>query len=108
MKGEVDLWTNLSLMESIVEAFSERPALIAIDLSAVGFVDAAGLRALVAGARHIEESGGRFVVICPADTQMMRLFELAGAHRALDIHESADGALRPWLDGTAEELPTGA
>jgi anti-anti-sigma factor len=95
-------------MEAIIEAFSEHPEVIAIDLSAVSFMDVAALRALVDGARHIEEARGRFVVIRPADRQVARLFELAGAYRALDIHESVDSALRPWLHGTAGETPTGA
>ncbi len=106
LRGEVDLWTSLQLMESIIDAFHEHPELIAVDLRDVLSMDAAGLGVLAKGARHIEDGRVRFAVICPSDHRVMPLLQLAGIERALNIHESADDALGPWL-GEAGETPAG-
>ena len=44
----------------------------------------------------------RFTVVCPAHTQLARLFELAGLEGALSVHESANDALESWLDETGQ------
>ena len=108
LQGEIDMWASLPLMERIIEAFHEHPALIAVDLSDVGFMDTAGLGVLVEGQRHIEDGRVRFAVICPSDHRVMRFLQLAGQEGALSIHESAADALGPWLDGKAGEVPAGA
>jgi len=106
VRGEIDLWASLPLMEAISEAFAGAPALIAIDLSEVTYMDSAGLRPLVEGSRHLEEAHTRFVVICTPGSQVARLLGQPGAHRALNVHESREDALGPWLD-EAGELPAG-
>ena len=107
LKGEVDLWTSFQLMESIIEAFHEHPALVVVDLSDVRFMDDAGLGILAEGARHIEEAGGRFAVVCPSHHRVTRQLQLAGLEPALHVRESADDALEPWLDSEAGEIPAG-
>jgi anti-sigma B factor antagonist len=105
LKGEVDMWTSLQLMDSIIEAFHEHPALIVVDLDDVRFMDAAGLGVLAEGARHIEDGRVRFAVVCPSNHRLTRLLQLAGLERALNVYESADDALAPWLDSEAGEVP---
>ena len=107
VEGKLDLWTSLPLMDAIIEAFHEHPELIAVDVSDVVAMDGSGLRVLVEGARHIEDAGGRFAVVCPAGSEVVRLLERDHAQRALAVHESTNDALAPWLDA-AGELPTGA
>ncbi len=46
----------------------------------------------------------RFAVICPSDHRLAP--QLTGLNRALDVHESTDDALGPWLDNE-EEMPAG-
>ena len=102
VKGEIDMLTSFRLMDAITEAFAEGPTLLAVDLSGVRFMDAAGLRVLTLGGPLIEEGERtRFAVICPADNPMAVLLEPAGAQRGLTVHESSAEALRPWL-GDAE------
>lgn len=97
---------SLRLMESIVAAFGERPEVIAVDLSGLRYMDSAGLRVLVRGGRHIEDAGTRFAVILPPDHRLAQLPQRVGLRRLLDVHESMDDALRPWLD-EAGEIPAG-
>ena len=106
VRGELDLWTSLPLMDAIVSAFHEHPELIAIDMSGVLSVDGTGLRVLADGARHIEDGRVRFAVICPATSRVAHLLKQTGAHRALNVHRSVDDALGPWLDA-AGEIPAG-
>ena len=107
LTGEIDLLTSFRLMDAISEAFAEGLALLAVDLSEVRFLDAAGLRVLTVSARHIQEARTRFAVICPEESPVRRLLELAGAQRELNVHESASAALRPWLGDEEGELSTG-
>ena len=102
LKGEVDVCTSFGLMESIVEAFRERPEVIAVDLSGLQYMDSAGLRVLLQSARHIEDGGVRFAVILPADHDLARLPQLVGLHRQLSVHESSEDAMGPWLDEAGE------
>ena len=106
VEGKLDLWTSLPLMDAIIEAFHEHPELIAVDMSDVVAMDGTGLHVLVEGARHIEDAGGRFAVVCPAGSELARLLAQAHAQRTLTVHESMDDALGPWLDATGE-LPAG-
>ncbi len=107
VEGVLDLWTSLPLLDAILDAFHERPELIAVDLSAAPSLDGTGGRVLVEAARHIEEGGVRLAVVCPAGSAAARLLERADARRPLSVHESVDAALGPWLEG-AGELPAGA
>ncbi len=101
VKGEVDLHTSLPLKESLVAALAERPRLIAVDLTGVRFMDATGLGVLAGAARLGGEGQARFIVICPSGHRVARLLQLTGLHRVLEVHESADEALQPWLTGEA-------
>lgn len=106
VEGVLDLWTSLPLMDAILHAFSEHPGLIAIDLSDVLSMDDTGLHVLLEGSRHIEAGGVRFAAVCPAGSEMTRVLERADVQRTLNIHESVDDALGPWLDGVGD-LPAG-
>jgi anti-sigma B factor antagonist len=101
LTGEVDLGASFQLMESIIEAFHERPALILVDLSDVRFMDAAGLGVLAEGARHVHAAGKRLAVVRPSGHVVTGLLQLAGLEPALHVHESANEALERWLDGEA-------
>jgi anti-anti-sigma factor len=98
VKGEIDVCTSHGLMQSIIEAFGEHPEMIAVDLSGLRHMDSAGVRVLVEGGRQIEGAGVRFVVILPSDHQLAQLPQLIGVHRLLNVHESTEVALGPWLD----------
>jgi len=103
LSGEVDLCSSFPLMDSVAAAVGERPALLAVDLTGVLFMDGAGVKVLESAARHIDAGRTRFTVICPPDNQVRRLLELAGLQREALVHESADEALRPWIGDEDED-----
>ena len=100
--GEVDLWTSVPLMESIIAAHAEHPELIAVDLSEVTFLDSAGLRTLEEGARLLEDGRVHFAVISPSSHELAHHPQLAGLHRLLNLHESIEDALGPWREHKSE------
>jgi anti-anti-sigma factor len=102
LSGEVDVCASLGLMESVVEAFREQPEVIAVDLTGLRFMDSAGLQVLLQSARHIEESGVRFAVVLPSDHPLTGQPHITGLHRRMNVHESAEDALGPWLDEAGE------
>ena len=102
--GKLDLWTSLPLLDAILGAFHEHPELIAVDVSDVRSMDGTGLNTLVQGSRHVEEARVRFAVVCPAGSEMARLLERTDAHRALNVQQSVDDAVGPWLDAAGEVL----
>ena len=106
LKGEVDVCTSLGLMEAMIAALAEQPEMIAVDLSGLWYMDSAGLRVLLQSARHMGDAGIRLAAILPSDHRLTQLPQLVGLHRQLSVHESAEDALRPWLDG-AGEFPAG-
>lgn len=106
VRGEVDVYTSLGLMESIIEAFARHPEVIALDLSGLRYMDSAGLRVLFESARHIEDAGVRFAVILPSDHDLAQHPQFVALHRTLTVHASVEEALGPWLD-EAGGLPAG-
>lgn len=49
---------------------------VVVDLSAVSFIDSAGLAALVRGRRDAQSSGGAIILISPTDHSALRVFRL--------------------------------
>ena len=63
--GDLDIATAPLLEESIRQAFAQREASsIVVDLTAVGFIDRAGLRVLMWAASRSREDGDRLRINC--------------------------------------------
>ena len=58
---------------------------LVIDLRNVGFMDSSGLRALLVERRRREEAGGSMVLSNPTPL-VIRLLEVTGVDRVLDVH----------------------
>jgi anti-sigma B factor antagonist len=64
---------------------------VALDLSEVSFVDSSGLGTVIGALKHVTETGGRFAVIAPADSALMRLLSLTGLDQVLPSLASREG-----------------
>ena len=84
--GEVDIATVTRLRERLFELAASGRTLV-VDLDQVGFIDSAGLAALVGAARRAAARGTSLQVVC-ARAQTRQLFRLTG----LDRWPIADGA----------------
>ena len=87
--GELDAFTVSQFREALAE-LSNRPRLV-IDLSAVPFIDSAGLGALIGGIRRTRENGGDVAVACNR-ASLIRLLRTTGFDRIVTVADSVDEA----------------
>lgn len=78
VSGELDLATAPGLRERLREMTPEGPVKVALDLTAVGFVDSSGLGAIVACLKHVRELGGELVLVAPDASPIAKLLSLTG------------------------------
>lgn len=97
--GELDAYTVGQFRESLAELASAERLLI--DLSAVPFMDSAGLGALIGGIRRAREAGGDVAVACSRPT-LTRLLHTTGFDRIVPVTETVDEA-RDALAAAAAE-----
>jgi anti-sigma B factor antagonist len=86
LNGELDLDTAPALTEQFDELAQNGAVLVIVGLADVTFLDSSGLRALVHGARAIEEAGGRLLVD-GASGAVARILELTDLLRRLSASD---------------------
>jgi anti-sigma B factor antagonist len=62
LHGDIDLATAPALSDRLGDLAHDQAVLVIVNLADVEFLDSSGLRALVYGARAIEDAGGRLLV----------------------------------------------
>ncbi|MGZ8764010.1 MAG: STAS domain-containing protein, partial [Acidimicrobiia bacterium] len=82
--GELDLDALASLEECLEVAVSETPRRLVLDLSALAFIDAAGVAVLL-GARRIAEAAGVGFVLDSPTPPVRRVLEIAKLDAAFAI-----------------------
>jgi anti-anti-sigma factor len=89
--GEVDLGTLATFREMLAAAATkERP--MVIEMSAVDYIDSAGMYLLIDCARSCRERGGQLILAAPKDN-VRRLLEIASMHRTICVVGSREAAL---------------
>lgn len=86
VEGELDLRSAPSLSRAVASAISERPTRIAIDCSAISFMDSSGLATLVRAHRAAASADQDLYLKHPAP-QPRRLLELTGMLDAFLIED---------------------
>lgn len=94
--GELDAFTVTQFRAAIAEVAS--PGQLVIDLSAVPFVDSAGLGALIGGIRRTRELGGQVAIAC-SRTTLHRLFRTTGIDHIVPVASSVAAAAEILRDG---------
>jgi len=89
--GEIDIATATRLRECLLELAARGRPLIA-DLDHVGFIDSAGLRALVGAAKRAAACGS-LQVVC-ARPKIREVFRLAGLNRRIPLARTLEEAWR--------------
>ncbi len=67
-----------------------------IDLSAVEFVDSAGLAALIQAMKRSRSTGGDVRLVKPSDPRAYRVFELTKFDQVFDFGDTAEDLVRGW------------
>lgn len=88
-EGELDAFTVSPFRRAMAD-MATSPRLV-IDLSAVGFIDSAGLGALVGGIRRTQELGGRVSVACSRPS-LLRVLRSMGFDQIVTIATSLEDA----------------
>ena len=80
LNGDLDIATAPALDEQLTQLAQQRASLVIVGLANVTFLDSSGLRALVHGARAIEDGGGRLLVegASGAVARVLELTDLLG------------------------------
>ncbi|MEO6121459.1 MAG: STAS domain-containing protein [Acidimicrobiales bacterium] len=87
--GELDAFTVSQFREALAE-LATQPRII-IDMSAVPFVDSAGLGALIGGIRRARELGGDVAVVCNR-APLTRLLKTTGFDRIVTVTDNVKDA----------------
>ena len=90
LSGELDLRTAATIERQLV-GLSGTHVRIDVDVSALEFIDAAGLHALIASARHARQHGRRLEVRRPLPRCLGRLIALTGVGPQLGLSAGARG-----------------
>ena len=84
--------TEIDLQKTAVRQVLPLPlGRLVLDMSAVPFVDSAGLGALIGGIRRARESGGDVAVCCNRPT-LVRLLHTTGFDRIVTVTETIEEA----------------
>ncbi|HZE42034.1 MAG TPA: STAS domain-containing protein [Stackebrandtia sp.] len=85
--GEIDMYTATSLRERILQLLREGVTALAIDVNQVEFCDSTGLGVFIGASRRLREMNGSLIIVC-ARPQMLKIFQLTGLDKVLDIRDS--------------------
>lgn len=91
VEGELDLGTAPKLSD-LLEGHAAAGKRVVLDLTACGFIDSSGLRALLSARSAADTAGGSFALVV-ADPNILRVFEVASLDQVLEIHPTVDSAL---------------
>lgn len=97
--GELDAYTVGQFREALTGLSTA--SRVVIDLSAVPFMDSAGLGALIGGIRRTRENNGEVSVACSRPT-LTRLLHTTGFDRIVPVVEDVEAAVAA-LDGTTDD-----
>ena len=87
VQGEVDHHSAKPLREEINHAiYLYRPDVLALNLSAVDFMDSSGLGLILGRYTKLQALGGKLVIAKPTG-EILKLLRLAGAERLFAIEE---------------------
>ena len=91
-RGEIDVDSGAKLREALLEAIGDGGGRVVVDLEGVDFIDSAGLGVLVGGLKRARTNDGDLVLVCTGRS-VLKVMEITGLTRILDIHASREDAL---------------
>jgi anti-sigma B factor antagonist len=111
--GEIDVYSVSRLKTALVNALSEAPSEIILDIRKVRYIDSTGLGVLIGGLRRIREHGGSIKIVV-IDVHIRKILEITGMSGIFALYETESEAvqnkparLRSFrATGLQEPLPT--
>src|SRR5436190_14390839 len=84
LDGELDIATAPRIEEALRSAEEQAPAILVLDLRALGFMDSTGLRTILGADARAREAGRRLVVV-QGDENIRRVFEVTRLYDRVEI-----------------------
>jgi anti-anti-sigma factor len=84
LAGELDASTSGGLYEELAALSREGVVHVALDLSALEFIDSTGLSVVIAEHKRTAAAGGELIILTP-HRNTRRVFELTGLMDVLDV-----------------------
>jgi anti-sigma B factor antagonist len=91
LAGELDLYNAAVVRKTLVEACTDGPAKVVVDLSEVEFIDSTALGVLIEARTRLPNRKG-FLLAGPR-LETRRALEISGLDRHFAVHDSVDEAL---------------
>jgi anti-anti-sigma factor len=91
LAGELDLYNAQVVRKTLVEACTDGPGKVVVDLSEVEFIDSTALGVLIEARTRLPNRKG-FVLAGPR-LETRRALEISGLDRHFAVHETVDEAL---------------
>jgi len=95
LTGRIDGITADKFGQDIGRIIENGDRNLLLDLSAVPYINSAGLRVILATAKSVKKYGGR-CVLCGLSNEVRTIFDLAGFTRILKIHTTVSDAVLQW------------
>lgn len=94
LPAEIDIVNDRQVDEELNSLLgAQRAAVLVADLTATRFCDSAGVAALVRAWKRASTLGIGLRVVVPAGGQVLRILQVLGADRILDVYSSLEEAL---------------
>jgi anti-sigma B factor antagonist len=97
LTGNLEHLTVVEFRDSVAHLGAAKKVIF--ELSAVPFVDSAGLGALIGTVRRTREQGGE-AVVCSARPSVKRVLEMVGLHRIVNVFDTLPEA-QAYFSGRA-------
>ena len=92
VEGRVDSNTSPELEKVLAERMDEGRHNLVLELSGVGYMSSAGLRALVSALRSCKKKGGNVVIATPSE-RVSEVLSLAGLDSLFDTYDDVTVAV---------------
>jgi len=88
--GEIDLANASAVERQIVEAISNQLTEVTLDLTALAYIDSAGLRVLFTLGTRLETLQIALELLVPAESPIRKMIELSGVAAAIPVRPARD------------------
>jgi anti-anti-sigma factor len=93
LEGEVDMGNARDIRDSLLEAVTNHAPGLVIDLSAITYLDSAGIHVVFDLARRLHARQQQLLVVVPAEAPIRRVLTLTNVSAVAPMHERRDDAL---------------
>ena len=92
LSGEIDLSNAMELEEAISDAVPNTARGVVLDISALTYIDSAGVRMLISLAGKLRWRGQELVLAAPPDSRSRRVLSMAGVGSTIPLEASVSEA----------------